>query len=308
MVLTLNSRYPLVWRSPSSLQLGVAHPMVVLTDVSVATERMLAALAIGVSEPGLLMIGRSAGAEPAEIDALVLALGPALRPAVFERAAPTVLLVGSGLPGPTPLLDQLSAILAAANVDVRIASDAATVMAHDGGAVSEGGSHHNAAAQSETSQSAVLTSDLAIAISHFVLAPPLRSVWLRRDIPHLSVNFSDTRVEVGPIIEPGHGPCLYCIERHRADSDSAWPAIATQLFGRRSALESGTIVGEIAAIVARLAIARLAAARLAGTPGGSEHPDGHGPLATLEIDAITGARSEREWTIHPECGCAGLVS
>jgi hypothetical protein len=201
-----------------------------------------------------------------------------------------VLLVGTGLDGPALMLDQLAAVLAAADVRVRIAADASTVMAHDGA----------------NSGSTAIDCDLAIAISHYVLAPALRGVWLRRDLPHLTVNFSDTRVELGPVIEPGHGPCLYCIERHRTDADEAWPAIISQLWGRRSALESPAIVGEIVAVVARMAIRRLAAPP---TPPAFSPPAFSTPaFSTVEIDAVTGERSDREWTIHPECGCTGLVA
>jgi hypothetical protein len=305
MVLTLNPRYPLVWRTPSSLQLGVANPVVILTDVSVAAERMLAALAVGVSEPGLVMIGRAAGADVAEISTLIADLAPALNAVTAPPAgaatgqavgratsgitggaeSPTVLLVGTGLDGPTLMLDQLAAVLAAANVRVRIATNASTVMAHD-----RTGSANDADASNATD------CDLAIAISHYVLAPALRGVWLRRDLPHLTVNFSDTRVELGPIIEPGRGPCLYCIERHRTDADEAWPAIISQLWGRRSALESPAIVGEVVAVVARMAIRRL-----------TEEPTPPS-FSTLELDALTGERSNRAWSIHRECGCTGLVA
>jgi hypothetical protein len=176
-------------------------------------------------------------------------------------------------------------VLAAANVRVRIATNASTVMAHD-----RTGSANDADASNATD------CDLAIAISHYVLAPALRGVWLRRDLPHLTVNFSDTRVELGPIIEPGRGPCLYCIERHRTDADEAWPAIISQLWGRRSALESPAIVGEVVAVVARMAIRRL-----------TEEPTPPS-FSTLELDALTGERSNRAWSIHRECGCTGLVA
>jgi len=298
MVLTLNSRFPLVWRTPSSLQFGVDNPVVVLTEVTVATERMLAALAVGISEPGLIMIGRTAGAEVAEIHALIAALAPALATGQNVDNLPTVLLVGTGLTGPSLMLDKLATVLAASNIQVRIAADPATVMAHetDTATGATTGAATGTGTGTGTASTVATHCDLAIAISHYVLAPALRGVWLRRDIPHLTVNFSDTRIELGPFIEPGLGPCLYCIERHRTDADASWPAIVTQLWGRHSALESAAIVGEVGAIVARLAIRRLA-----------QGPDKRSH-STLEVDALSGERFEREWTTHPECGCTGLVA
>ncbi|MHB1173430.1 MAG: TOMM precursor leader peptide-binding protein, partial [Lacisediminihabitans sp.] len=82
MALKLDPRLPLVWRSPSSLQLGVDSPPVVLHNVSNAQERMIAALVPGVSRPGLSMIAREAGAAEPEVVSLLSALGPALGPAL----------------------------------------------------------------------------------------------------------------------------------------------------------------------------------------------------------------------------------
>jgi len=261
MVLKLDPRYPLVWRSPSSLQVGIASPRVVLHDVSVATERMIAALTVGVSDSGLAMIGRSAGADPAAIDTLVRQLEPALEHPEY-RPQTTVVVVGSG-----ETAERITAGLATAGVQVRTAKSAA-------------------AARLET-----VDCDLAVIVAHYVVEPELHGVWLRRDIPHLPVVFSDTAVTVGPLVEPGAGPCLYCLERHRIDADAAWPAIATQLLGRRSALDGALLAGEVAGITCRRALARLLGVR------------DDGVASTLQYGEIT----SREWMPHPECGCLALV-
>ena len=36
---------------------------------------------------------------------------------------------------------------------------------------------------------------------------------------------------VGPLVVPGVTSCLTCADLHRADRDSAWPAVAMQLRG-----------------------------------------------------------------------------
>lgn len=261
MVLKLDPRYPLVWRSPSSLQVGVASPRVVLHDVSVATERMIAALAVGVSDTGLAMIGRSAGADAAAIDTLIRQLEPALVHPNY-RPARTVVVVGSG-----EAADRITAGLATAGVQVRTAPSAAT-------------------ARLET-----IDCDLAIIVAQYVVEPELHGVWLRRDTPHLPVVFSDTAVSIGPLVEPGSGPCLYCLERHRIDADAAWPAIATQLLGRRSTLDGSLLAGEVAGIACRRVLARLVGVR------------DDGVASTLEYGEIT----TREWLPHPECGCLSLA-
>jgi bacteriocin biosynthesis cyclodehydratase domain-containing protein len=131
-------------------------------------------------------------------------------------------------------------------------------------------------------------------VAHYVLDPEVHGQWLRRDIPHLPVVYADTRVAIGPVVEPGVGPCLYCLQRYRTDADAAWPAIASQLWGRRSLLESPLVVLEAAALVTRLALERVRS----GEPA-AEH-------RTLHLSGETG-RVEGEVVLpHPECGCTGI--
>lgn len=262
MVLRIDPRYPLVWRSPSSVQLGVAAPVVVLHEVSLADELMLSALLAGVSRPGLAMIARGGGVDDAAAEALLDAVAPALE-TPSSRATLTVTLVGSGLTA-----DRIATTLGSEGVRVGLARDAET-------AAEAGG-------------------DLAIAVGHYVLAPELHGLWLRRDVPHLPVVLSDTSSTIGPVIEPGIGPCLYCLQRYRTDADPAWPALSAQLWGRRSAAETPLVAAEIAAAASRAALARLDA--------------GHASSAhsSTEIDVRSGRSTVRSWSPHPLCGCTGV--
>ena len=52
---------------------------------------------------------------------------------------------------------------------------------------------------------------------------------LRRGIPHLPLVVQGHRVQVGPLITGGGGPCLSCLDLHRRDRDAAWPAVLSQL-------------------------------------------------------------------------------
>jgi hypothetical protein len=53
--------------------------------------------------------------------------------------------------------------------------------------------------------------------------------WLRRGIPHLPLVAQGHRVQIGPLIVGGAGPCLTCLDLHRRDRDAAWPALLSQL-------------------------------------------------------------------------------
>jgi bacteriocin biosynthesis cyclodehydratase domain-containing protein len=259
MILRLDPRLPLVWRSPSSVQLGIDPVVVVLDDVTGTDERMLAALVVGVSDSGLAMI---AGTHTAERDSLLAALEPAL---LTTRAAPVTATVA--VHGSEALVATIASTLAHSGIDVVTGPDAASL--------------------------AEQRPALAIVAGHYVLPPELHALWLRRDVPHLPVVMGDAGVVVGPVIEPGSGPCLLCLELHRRDLDAAWPAVATQLLGRRSRAETPVLVMEGAAAACRIALERLAS--------------GASAAASLRIDAATGRREVRAWQPHPECGCRGIA-
>lgn len=91
MVLKLADGVPQVWRSPNSLQLGATRPLVVLDRVDTAHERLISALATGISETGFAMMARAAGEDPAR---LLERLAPALAsvPSPRQRVA----VYGSG--------------------------------------------------------------------------------------------------------------------------------------------------------------------------------------------------------------------
>lgn len=253
MVLILDSRLPLVWRSPSSLQLGVDAPRVVLTEVSEAQERMISAMISGISRSGLGMVASAAGASEDDADALLAAVGPALE---TEREPPlgSVTVIGSGATA-DGIRSTLSAI--GASLDPREPPS------------------------------------LAILVAHYVIEPEDYGLWLRRDVPHLPVVFGDAEVRIGPLVEPGGGPCLHCLERYRTDADPAWPAIASQLWGRRSAAEGELVSLEVVALASRLAQARLRGSRDAASE-------------SLHLDVGSGRLSRKQWLPHPDCACLAL--
>lgn len=253
MILKLDPRWPLVWRTPTSVQIGVDPVRVRLDDVSEIEERMLSALVVGVGLPGLHMIGHG------DATGLVARLEPVL---IAEEAAPvarTVAICGTGA-----IVDELARAIASPTVWVVTGAEGSELVGHD--------------------------PDIAVVIGHFVLAPSTHALWLRRDVPHLPIVFSDTGVTIGPLIEPGSGPCLLCLELHRRDGDEAWAAVATQLLGRSTG-ESATLVAEAAGAAARAITARLA---------------GDVSRRSVRIDEESGDRTHHEWQPHPDCGCREL--
>jgi len=135
--------------------------------------------------------------------------------------------------------------------------------------------------------------DLVVLIAHHVTPPERAAHWLRHDVPHLAIVYGDSAVQLGPVVEPGNGPCLRCLELHRRDADPAWPAIATQLLGRASMLETPSMATEVAAAAARMVRESARGSALWSA-------------RSIAIVAEDGSRVERQWQPHPECGCIRL--
>jgi bacteriocin biosynthesis cyclodehydratase domain-containing protein len=145
--------------------------------------------------------------------------------------------------------------------------------------------------------------DLGVVVGHYVLDPDSYGFWLRRDLPHLPVIFGDDSVQVGPVVEPGHGPCLYCLEHHRRDADASWSAIASQLWARRSSSETPLVSSEVAARVCRLVLDRL---RAAPQRGSAVQRNRTLSARSFRIDVESGEVTRRDWMPHPDCGCLEL--
>jgi len=248
MVLKLDPRWPLVWRTPFSVQIGLDPVRVTLEQVSESDERMLSALAVGVSETGLELMG-----DPREL---------------LEQLSPVLINTGLATGGSSATVRRVT-VTGAGSLVGRLA--------------------HALASPTVTVVSDDSSPDLAIAVGQFVLPPSTHAQWLRRDLPHLPVVFSDTGATVGPLITPGSGPCLLCLELHRRDADPAWPAVASQLLGRRGYLESPVLVAEVVAIVGRIVTSGVDDTTL-----------------SVRIDAATGERTTRAWSRHDQCSCDEL--
>lgn len=133
---------------------------------------------------------------------------------------------------------------------------------------------------------------LAVIVADWIVAPDDHGRWLRRDTPHLPVVASGRSIEVGPLVLPGEGACLYCVHLAQCDADPAWTAVATQLLRHAPPAIDAIAGAEACALVAR-AIDRA----LRGTlPRGT----------SWTIDAASGLVTAREWSRHPDCLCAAL--
>jgi len=285
MILRLDPRYPLVWRTPDTIQLGIDRPVAIVPGVTAPLESVIAALRVGVPRSGALMLGRQAGAT----DAATAALLGALAPALVGLAAPP------GPPGsdPAPLTATWFGGRPAAAAD----PPTRPVVCVDGA----GGTAERIRQLLTELGITVLTPgdtpehpDLAVIVDHYVLAPERHGHWLRRDVPHLPVLFSDSEVRIGPLVEPGAGPCLSCLDLEHVDGDPAWPAIACQLLLRTAPTETPRLSIEVAATTAGIVHERVFAS------------SNEFAASSLAIDAASLTLRRRAHRPHERCGCRFL--
>ena len=146
----------------------------------------------------------------------------------------------------------------------------------------------------QVSTDSVRPPDVVVLVEADVADPGRAPVLVTEGTAHLSVVVREADTVVGPLVVPGHGPCLRCLDLHRTDADLAWPTLADQL--RRSAPPDES------------AVTAVVASGL-GTAAVLAHLDGAGsnsPGTTFEIAAPDAIPRERTWAVHPDCGCTAL--
>ncbi|MDM7891083.1 TOMM precursor leader peptide-binding protein [Curtobacterium caseinilyticum] len=255
-----------VWRDPGTVQLGVDPPRAVVPVPTVAEERFLCALRRETSRDALTALAVTTGCRP-EVAARVL--GDA-SPAVVEVLPEPLARVE--VHGPGVLADTIAELLSGEGVTV------ARTSAPRGGPV-------------------VLPDPapaLAIVVADHVVDPALRSAWARRDTPHLALVVGDGRIRLGPVVVPGAGPCLQCLEYARVDEDPAWPTLAAQVWGRPAAPLSSWRLAAIASAATRMLVQRL--------PSTTQEPGTEQVLFDRDDLAV----SLLPVAPHPRCACRAL--
>jgi bacteriocin biosynthesis cyclodehydratase domain-containing protein len=138
---------------------------------------------------------------------------------------------------------------------------------------------------------------LAVLAAAGATADPVLLARISR-VPHLVVTVRETTALIGPLVQPGRGPCLRCVELDRADRDPAWPTLAAQLVGERSSDDCPDVV-----------LVALAAALTATQALGYLEADSATPLevasAMLVLDRRELRLRRRTVRTHPACGCDG---
>ncbi len=259
MILRLDPRYPIVWRTPTALQIGAEHPIARLDGITPALEHLLGAVMAGTSRKQLEVLAARVGARPSEVDRFLSDITPALLAPEPHSRRPGWIVDGEG-----KTADGIRSLLRSSEFPEATGADPAG------------------------------PPELAVLVSTHVIDPRRYVRWLSLDIPHLAVIYTDIGVQIGPLVEPGAGPCLHCLARERTDADAAWPVMASQLLGQPSLAEQEPLISEVSARAARIVTARLG--------------NGSNDLvsASLRIDGFRVSGSLTAHRPHPECGCRSL--
>ncbi|MDI1459836.1 hypothetical protein QEZ54_02545 [Catellatospora sp. KI3] len=124
------------------------------------------------------------------------------------------------------------------------------------------------------------------------VGPAVSGRGTRRRVPHLALGVRDGTAVVGPLVPATGGPCLRCLDLHRADRDPCWPDLAAQL-------AQAAPVRDPCAAATRVTAAGFAAAEILAFLDGAE-PTTIG--TTVEINGVAPWR-RRSWSPHPACDC-----
>jgi bacteriocin biosynthesis cyclodehydratase domain-containing protein len=113
------------------------------------------------------------------------------------------------------------------------------------------------------------------------------------DAPYLALTLGIDSGIVGPLVLPGLTSCVRCADRHRADRDPAWAALAVQLTvaRRHGPASAASVCTVLAGVAAQQVLAFL---------------DGEEPACldgTIELHLPDWRLRRRSWVPHPDCGC-----
>jgi hypothetical protein len=158
------------------------------------------------------------------------------------------------------------------------------------------------AACSGVTTESVQAPDVVVLAGPPIVDPALSDDLMSRAIPHLPVSLVETTATVGPLLVPGAGPCLRCIDLHRTDRDPDWPLVAAQLgSGCGAPIEACDVVLAVAA--ASLAVLEvLAWLERSVSPQRWQRTVGRAHVLRLP----GGNPRPRTYSAHPRCGCSWL--
>lgn len=306
--LQLDPYIPHCWESPHTLRFGFDTPRLRLNEPCEKTQTLINALTIGLPRANFFALADKIGFDKNR----ALSLLTQLRPVLSQTPAQTAQKL-KRTPIKAVLNDDGLSVKGLARELARVAHISFHSPSINNANITNAAGTTNASSTPntlETTENKTSTKtpgratdhpaniNLVFLIEHYLASPHRAALWLSRGIPHMPIRFSDSMVQIGPIIRPEGAPCHYCICLTLGDKDPSLPRLASQLQGERapSATEE----------VAR-ATAPLAAALISRLIAGDE--DAHTSFFTLPVRHGLPDANPREQKIckHVSCAC-GLLN
>lgn len=288
MDLRLPPGVPLVWRSPTELQLGGVSTRAIIRSPSTGAERFLESLRTSGTLSQFHKRGERLGLSTTEIDELLDALEGLFEQAPVSPRKRSAERVGSGDEPRASGADgrpQLVLVRGAGAVD---GDDLAEHISALGCGVRRSTAEYLPPKPAEIG--------LVVDCADYVVAPRRYSPLMADDVPHVSVVADEHGASVGAFVVPGRTPCLRCDDLYRLDQDHAWAAIATQL-----AVTARAPLARVTREIARSLVLNVVASWLA--EGTASAVCGAGAWT---VDALTSEVRQTHRLFHAECGCRAL--
>ncbi len=224
----INRRYAVAWQNKDELRFGFTRPVLVLSKLSPAANKISGMLTRGVAAATLDSAARHLNIYGSEFDELMRALTPVLEylPYKPEQQPRSVLCNAARFAVDPPLLNDDFAKQSASQIAAELTGL---------GAVYAPDSH-----------------DILITLHRFMISQRRSTYLSRENIAQLPIVFTDSEIRVGPLITEDGYPCAMCIEKPRLDSDEHIPALTVQLMTQPAPTETSSVFKVVAPLVAQL--------------------------------------------------------
>ena len=249
--LRIDPRFPVVWRDPHTLQIGVDPPVLVVSDVDDKFLPLLHELSTGTSLGGIAVCAKAASIDPLDVEAFLHLLDPVL--------------------GQPPLVQTQTLILDAPRSGAAARSVFETL------------GYRVIGPDSDPEGSEV------VIVADYVLEPAAHHSWLRRDVAHTPIVFTDQSARIGPRVTPGSSPCLHCFFLHRVAEQPATVAIDSQLWGTHAPAHTPALEARAAWVAIEMIESDTAG-------------------VVTRVDATHHTIESYAIAPDPQCGCLGLAA
>jgi hypothetical protein len=301
MVLRINPSKELLWRSPNEVQFGSSSEAVRLAQLTAGQERLLGLLSRGIADDYFDDVAAAVGAENHR-ELLVKIDSTLLR----EASLPTE-LSAEFLESRFAEICRAQAIHSRAGESILSARQARRVFVQANTASQELIVHslRQSGIGEVTSELdhpenaeeniALEHFDFAVLLSNNAVAPRDYAKWMVDGVSHVSAVFDSEGVTISPVIEVSKSPCLSCFHENQTATDSAWPAIASQLLFSKQKFDDAVASLFAAAIVCQRVLQFV------------DQAAGFEPAPTdnvgYRLSVGSGQISEIRWQFNAACAC-----